>query len=105
MFTLKHGQGRIRQSKQADETPPITNRELVILFLSIYVLSVLFVDTVLSLPPKTSVLLNRIDDFVCIFFIGDFILNIITASYKIAKEIDQGSGSPHLACSPRDPVD
>ena len=83
MFTLKHGPGRVVHSVRADQAPPITNRELVILFLSTYVLGALFIDTVFSLPPETSVLLNRIDNLVCILFIADFILNVITAKSKL----------------------
>lgn len=82
MFALKHSPGRMRQSSLPDETLPVTNREIVILFLSVYVLGALFVDTVFKLPLETSVLLNRIDNFVCIFFMGDFVLNVIAAKSK-----------------------
>jgi voltage-gated potassium channel len=83
MFALKRGPGKINRSDQADKISPLKTRDVVILFLCIYVLSALFVDTVFSLPPETSVLLNRIDNIVCIVFIFDFILNIITAKSKL----------------------
>ncbi len=63
--------------------PPITIWQITILFLCIYVLIALFVDTVFQLPLETSILLNRIDNFVCIIFIGDFVFNIITAKSKL----------------------
>lgn len=53
------------------------------LFLCIYVLAALFVDTAFDLPSETSVLLNRIDNLVCVFFIVDFILNVIKAKSKV----------------------
>ena len=57
--------------------------QLVILFLSVYVLGALFVDTVLHLRPETSALLAQIDNLVCIVFLGDFAFNVITARSKI----------------------
>ena len=83
MISVKHGRtGKANQTDQFDEIP-ITTRQIVVLFLCIYVLAALFVDTVFDLPQETSVLLNRIDNIVCIFFIGDFILNVITAKSKL----------------------
>ena len=100
MFALKKGPGRINLSDRTGEVPPITAREVVILFLCIYVLGALFVDTVFTLPPETSVLLNRIDNIVCIIFIGDFILNIITAKSKLGYLkwgwIDLASSIPNI---------
>ena len=83
MFALKHGPGKVNQSIKTGEHLPITTRQIVILFLCIYVLSALFVDTVFDLPSETSILLNRIDNLVCIIFIGDFIANVITAKSKL----------------------
>jgi voltage-gated potassium channel len=82
MLALKPGRSRMRRSDQIDETP-VTVRQIVILFLCVYVLFALSVDTIFSLPSETSILLNRIDNIVCLFFIGDFILNVITAKSKL----------------------
>ncbi|MCX8036781.1 MAG: ion transporter [Candidatus Sumerlaeia bacterium] len=62
----------------------ITLWQLVILFLSIYVLGALFIDTVFRLPPETSELLTIIDNLICIIFIGDFFFNLFTARNKVA---------------------
>jgi voltage-gated potassium channel len=62
----------------------ITIWQIMMLFLCIYVLGALFVETAFSLPEETSELLNRIDTLVCIVFIGDFIYNLSTAKNKLA---------------------
>ena len=82
MFALKTRPRKLNHSAQGDEHP-ITIRQIVMLFLCIYVLAALFIDTVFDLPPETSVLLSRIDNTVCIFFICDFVLNVITAKSKL----------------------
>lgn len=53
------------------------------LFLCVFVLVTLFVDTVFRLSLETSTLLNRIDNIVCLVFIGDFFFNVITAKSKL----------------------
>lgn len=68
-----------------DETtePPVTIWQISMLSLCVYVLGALFVDTVFRLPAETSALLNRVDNFVCLVFIGDFVFNVITAKSKL----------------------
>jgi voltage-gated potassium channel len=61
----------------------ITIWQIVMLFLCIYVLGALFVETVFELPTETSVLLNQIDTFICLVFIGDFFYNVFTAKNKL----------------------
>lgn len=61
----------------------ITIWQIVMLFLCIYVLCALFVETVFKLPPETSNLLNQIDTFICFVFIGDFFYNVFTAKNKL----------------------
>ena len=61
----------------------VTIWQIVMLFLCVYVLGALFVDTVFHLPDETSILLNRIDNLVCLVFIGDFVFNVITAKSKL----------------------
>ena len=82
MFALKNRLRKLDRTAQKHEEP-ITIRQIVMLFLCVYVLIALFVDTVFDLPSETSILLNRIDNIVCIFFIGDFVLNVITAKSKL----------------------
>ena len=60
----------------------ITLWQMVMLILSIYVLIALFVDTVCSLPEELSILLNRIDNFICLIFIADFSFHLIKAESK-----------------------
>lgn len=55
----------------------------MMLLLCAYVLIALFVDTIFTLPKETSTLLTRIDNIICVVFIGDFIYNVITAKSKI----------------------
>ena len=81
MFAPKARLVKIDRPAQ-DDQKPITIRQIVMLCLCIYVLIALFVDTVFDLPSETSVLLSRIDNIVCIFFIGDFIVNLVTAKSK-----------------------
>ena len=62
--------------------PRVTNWQIVMLFLCLYVLGALFVETIFTLPPATSRLLDWIDNFICFIFIGDFCFNLITAKNK-----------------------
>ncbi|MBW2065468.1 MAG: ion transporter, partial [Deltaproteobacteria bacterium] len=62
---------------------PVTIWQIVMLFLCVYVLAALFADTAFRLPPETSALLTRIDNLVCLVFIGDFVFNVITAKSKL----------------------
>lgn len=82
MFALKPGLNKRGRPDQIDKAP-ITVRQIVMLFLCIYVLVALFVDTILVLPSETSLLLRRVDNIVCLFFIGDFVLNLMTAKSKL----------------------
>ena len=60
----------------------VTVWQIVMLFLCVYVLAALFVDTVFRLPPETTALLNTIDTLVCFVFIGDFVSNVYKAKSK-----------------------
>jgi len=74
--------------------------QIVMLFLCIYVLIALFVETVFKLPADTSDLLNRIDNLVCLAFLLDFVGNLITAKSKLGYLkwgwIDLVSSIPYL---------
>ncbi|MDY0150432.1 MAG: ion transporter [Kiritimatiellia bacterium] len=80
--------------------PTVTVWQIVMLFLCVYVLIALFVETVFRLPPDTSDLLNRVDNLVCIVFIADFVRNLVTAKSKLGYLkwgwIDFVSSIPYL---------
>lgn len=57
--------------------------QAVILFLSGYVLIALLVETVATLPEQTSLLLTRIDNLICLLFIGDFFYQLAKAKSKL----------------------
>jgi voltage-gated potassium channel len=57
--------------------------DLLIIVLSIYILIALLIDTVFVLPPEVSVLLNYIDNIVCIIFLYDFFTKLIKAPAKL----------------------
>lgn len=64
-------------------TNTVTVWQIVMLFLCVYVLGALFVDTVFRLPPETSSLLLQIDILVCLIFIGDFFYQLFSAKNKV----------------------
>ena len=71
------------QTNSKTEQKP-TIWQLVMLFLCIYVLIILSVTTIFKLPYETAILLDKIDNFICFIFIGDFIFNLITAKSKLS---------------------
>jgi voltage-gated potassium channel len=62
----------------------ITNWQIVMLFLCVYVLFALALDTIFKLPEDVSRLLGILDNFICIVFIGDFFYNVFQSSNKLA---------------------
>lgn len=62
--------------------PRIGIWQIAMLFLCIYVLGALFVETVFTLQPRTTILLAWVDDAICVLFIGDFFYNLVTAKNK-----------------------
>lgn len=60
----------------------ISTWQCLMLFLSIYVLLVLLVATVFSLPPEVSRLLNAVDVAVCAVFAADFLIQLKAAKRK-----------------------
>ncbi|MFA5205647.1 MAG: ion transporter, partial [Lentisphaeria bacterium] len=81
-------------------TPRITLWQVLMLFLSVYVLGAVFVETIFPLPPETSALLTQIDSLACVVFIGDFFFHLFTAKDKRAYLkwgwIDLVSSIPNL---------
>ena len=55
---------------------------LLVVILSIYVLGALTIDTVYVLPNETSVLLNYIDNAICVFFFLEFCVRFYQAENK-----------------------
>jgi len=66
------------------EEGKITVWQIVMLFLSVYVLIAVFVETIFPLAPETSDLLNWVDNLACMVFLGDFFFHLITAKSKRA---------------------
>jgi voltage-gated potassium channel len=56
---------------------------LVVFVLSVYVLMAIFIDTVFVLPTETSVLLNYIDNTICVFFFLEFCIRFFQAENKL----------------------
>ena len=50
--------------------------ELVVLVLSLFSLGALAVELLVSLDPETLQLLQRMDDFICVVFIADFLIHL-----------------------------
>ncbi len=63
--------------------PRLPLLQILILFLSVYVLGVIFVQTVVPLSPETTLLLDRIDLAICLIFIYDFFLRLYRAPSKL----------------------
>lgn len=57
--------------------------QILIIFLSIYVLGALFIDTIVVLEPETSSLLTLIDNAICVIFLIDFSLRFWRAEKKL----------------------
>jgi len=60
-----------------------THLNLTVIILSIYVLGVLFVDTVFVLDFETSKLLNYFDNLICLFFFIEFAVRFYKEENKI----------------------
>ncbi len=58
--------------------------EIAMLVLSVYVLCALLAQTVFHVPPEVSLLLDRIDTFVCVIFLADFAVRFRRAPSKLA---------------------
>jgi voltage-gated potassium channel len=58
--------------------------EIAILVLSVYVLGALFAQTAFNIDPEVSLLMDRVDSFLCIFFLSDFIVRFRRAPSKLA---------------------
>ncbi len=61
----------------------ISYLNLVVIFLSVYVLAALIADTFFKLPPEISKLLNHIDNIICVFFLIEFFVRFFKAENKL----------------------
>ncbi|MDQ3276893.1 MAG: ion transporter [Bacteroidota bacterium] len=55
---------------------------IIVFFLSLYVVAALVIDTFFPLPPEVSSLLRKIDNAVCVIFFIDFLYRLFTAKNK-----------------------
>lgn len=67
-----------------DGMPGFGFLEIAVLLLSVYVLGALLAQTVFHVSPNVSLLLDRIDTFVCVFFLADFAVRFRRAPSKRA---------------------
>jgi voltage-gated potassium channel len=74
----------VHDSSAHDEAEKFGFLEITILALSVYVLAALLVQTAFNLSPEVNALLDRIDFFVCVVFIGDFCVRLRRATSKFA---------------------
>lgn len=66
-----------------NRTEKLSPLNIIILFLSVYVLIALLIDTIFKLPSEISRLLQIIDVFVCCIFLLDFIIRFYRAEKKL----------------------
>jgi voltage-gated potassium channel len=69
---------------QSSPTEKISPFQLLILLLSVYILFELAISSFFHLPEETMLLLDIIDDFICLFFLYDFIVRFRKAPDKKA---------------------
>lgn len=76
------------KSSSDNETPGDLPRvgllEIAVLILSVYVLGALLAQTVFHVRTEVSLLLDRIDTFVCVIFLADFAVRFRRAPSKLA---------------------
>jgi len=65
-------------------SPKVTWLQCLTLVLSVYVLIVVFIQTIVKLPTETTQLLDYIDSVVCLVFLYDFFLHLVQAPSKKA---------------------
>ncbi len=70
-------------SAQKNKTDRLDYLNLVVLFLTIYVLIAMLIDTLYVLPEETSKLLKYIDNGICVVFFLDFCIRFYQAENKL----------------------
>lgn len=66
------------------DLPRVGLMEIAVLVLSVYVLGALLAQIVFHVPPEVSLLLDRIDAFVCVVFLADLAVRFRRAPSKLA---------------------
>jgi voltage-gated potassium channel len=74
----------MEQAPHPSEANNISNWQILILFLSVYVISALTIDTLVKLPSDVSYILRTVDTVVCFIFLGDFFWRLASAQNKAA---------------------
>lgn len=75
--------GKSASKSDTAATDKIDLPQIVSLVLSVYILCALIVQTLYKLPPDTTLLLDRIDFLICLFFLYDFFLRLYKAESKL----------------------
>lgn len=70
-------------STENSEAQKLGVLNIIVIFLSIYVLGALIIDTILKLPKETSLLLYYIDNAICGFFFIEFCIRFFKAENKL----------------------
>lgn len=70
-------------STENSEAQKLGVLNIIVIFLSIYVLGALIIDTILKLPKETSLLLYYIDNAICGFFFIEFCIRFFQAENKL----------------------
>lgn len=63
--------------------PQLTPFNIIILFLSVYILVALAIETFFKLPPEIDKVLRLLDYGICIFFFVDFLVQFFSAKNKL----------------------
>ena len=74
---------KMNTRKKSNKENTISYLNILVVVLSIYVLSALFVDTFFTLPTQTARLLEFIDDSICGFFIFEFLVRLYQSENKL----------------------
>jgi voltage-gated potassium channel len=70
----------VRSPARVDDRTSLS--QLVMVFLSLYVIVALFIETIVKLPPETQALLRLIDTLICVVFLLDFGVRFARAPSK-----------------------
>lgn len=67
----------------SSEETKLNPLNLLVLFLSVYVLLALLVDTIFKVPPEVSKVLDLVDNGICVFFLIEFSIRFYSAESKL----------------------
>ena len=72
------------ETEQTEKTENLGFMNILIIFLSIYVLVALMLDTIFKLPQEISNILHLLDHMICVVFLFDFAYRFYHAKSKLA---------------------